>query len=67
MKQTAVDWFYSRIKSHFEHDEIVLEAITFAKAIAQMKEVTQIVEAYDNKEYENGIQYYTETYLKEKP
>lgn len=67
MKQTAVDWFYNRIKSHFEDDGDILEAIRFAYAIALTKEVTQITEAHDDKECENGVQYYTRTFLKEKP
>lgn len=37
-KQTAVDWFYEKIKSHFEHDGDLLEVLTFTMAIAKEKE-----------------------------
>jgi hypothetical protein len=45
-KQTAVEWFYDKIKSHFEHDGDLLEALTFTMAIAKQKEKEQIVESY---------------------
>ena len=41
-KQTAVDWFYDKIKSHFEHDGDLLESLTFTFAIAKQKEKENI-------------------------
>lgn len=40
-KQTAVDWFFDKIKSHFEHDGDLLEVLTFTMAIAKAKEREQ--------------------------
>jgi hypothetical protein len=40
-KQTAVEWFYDKIKSHFEHDGDLLETLTFTMAIAKQKEREQ--------------------------
>ena len=39
--QTAVEWFYDKIKSHFEHDGDLLESLTFTMAIAKQKEREQ--------------------------
>ncbi len=39
--QTALDWFYEKIISHFEHDGDLLETITFTMAIAKGKERNQ--------------------------
>jgi hypothetical protein len=36
--QTSVDWFFDKIKSHFEHDGDLLETNTFTYAIAKRKE-----------------------------
>jgi len=41
-KQTAVQWFYDKIKSHFEHDGDLLETLTFTMAIAKKMEREQI-------------------------
>lgn len=38
---TAVDWFYNKIKSQFEHDADFLEKLTFTMAIAKQKEREQ--------------------------
>jgi hypothetical protein len=45
-KKTAVEWFYDKIKSHFEHDGDLLESLTFTMAIAKQKEREQIENAY---------------------
>jgi hypothetical protein len=39
--KTALDWFYDKIKSHFEHDGDLLETINFTMAIAKQKERDQ--------------------------
>ena len=45
-KQTAVEWFYDKIKSHFEHDGDLLETLTFTMAIAKKMEREQIEKSY---------------------
>lgn len=52
-KQTALEWYWDKIKSHFEHDGDLLETASFTFAIAKEKEREQIVEAFDEgQEYE---------------
>jgi len=70
MKQTAVEWFYDKIKSHFEHDGDLLETLIFTMAIAKQTEKEQIEEAYWEGGQDvpcNGKQcesYYNKTYGK---
>ena len=74
-KQTAVDWLYEKIKSHFEHDGDLLESLIITISIAKQKEREQIEEAYNEgschgvdvgcgrrPESKNGEQYYTQTF-----
>jgi len=72
-KQTAVQWFYDKIKSHFEHDGDLLETLTFTMAIAKKMERQQIVDAWNDgdyayfydingKEFEDGDEYYEEKF-----
>lgn len=44
---TAVDWLFDKLKSHFEHDGDLLEAVTFAYAIAKQKEREQHGRTWD--------------------
>lgn len=44
MKQTAVDFFFEKIKSNFEHDGDKLESVTFLYAICKQKEKQQIID-----------------------
>ena len=44
---TAVDYFFEKIKSHFEHDGDLLESVTFLYAICKDKERTQTKQAYE--------------------
>jgi len=44
-KQTAVDWLYGKIKSHFEHDGDLFESVATAFSVAKLKEREQIIEA----------------------
>jgi hemerythrin len=46
-KRTAVEWFYDKIKSHFEHDGDLLETLTFTMAIAKKKEREQHRNTWD--------------------
>ena len=67
MNQTALDWYWDKIKSHFEHDGDLFETATFTLAIAKQKEKEQIIDAYangSNDRLKNRIneQYYNETY-----
>ena len=43
-KQTAVEWFYDKIKSHFEHDGDLLETLIFTMAIAKKMEREQRID-----------------------
>ena len=70
-KQTAVDWYFEKIKSHFEHDGDLLETLTFTMAIAKQIEKEQIEDAFNNVfwfEHDDQIneristQYYNATY-----
>ena len=66
MKQTALDWYWDKIKSHFEHDGDLLETASFTFAIAKQKEREQICNAYmaDLPHVSNidAEQYYKQTY-----
>ena len=73
-KQTALEWYWEKIKSHFEHDGDLLETATFTFAIAKEKEREQIVEAWNGgnygyfyskgtkEDFNDGSEYYNEVY-----
>ena len=65
-KQTALEWYWEKIKSHFEHDGDLLETATFTFAIAKEKEREQIIDAYlqgsFNWQRQGATQFYNETY-----
>ena len=46
-KRTAVEWFYDKIKSHFEHDGDLLESLIFTMSIAKKKEREQHGNTWD--------------------
>ena len=55
-KQTAVEWFFDKIKSHFEHNGELLESLTMTRDIAKQKEREQhgntwdtAIEAYEDR------------------
>ena len=67
-KETAVDWLYEKIKSHFEHDGDLLESLITTTSVAKQKERNQIEEAYkaalpldDNPDY-MADKYYKKTF-----
>jgi hemerythrin len=72
MKQTAVDWLYNNLKSHFEHDGDLLEAVQFSFNQAKEMEKEQIIDAFIECWKENmpegyeckqsAEQYYNETF-----
>jgi hypothetical protein len=45
-KQTAVEWFFDKMKSHFEHDGDLFETACMTYAIAKAMEREQIIDAY---------------------
>ena len=71
-KQTALDWYWDKIKSHFEHDGDLFETATFTFAIAKQKEREQMEEVVsygisnadmtNNRGYFDFDKYYNKTY-----
>jgi hypothetical protein len=64
-KETAVEWFYDKIKSHFEHDGDLFETLSFTMAIAKQKERDQIAEAFNDASLDGdklGHVYYDQTF-----
>ena len=62
-QQTAIEWLYNNLKSHFEHDGDLLELVKMSFDIAKEKEKEQIIEAFC--EGNNNIsaeEYYKQTY-----
>jgi len=47
-KQTAVDFFFDKIKSHFEHDGDLLESVAMLHSICKDKEREQHISAYSH-------------------
>lgn len=70
MKQTAVDWLYENIKSHFEKDQDLLESLMVTVSIAKIKEREQITDAYGDglnahrNDFCNRDEYYNKKYNK---
>ena len=65
-KETAVEWLFDKMKSHFEHDGDLFESVCMAYAIAKLKEKEQIIEAIDScrLSYKDSENYYDENYGK---
>ena len=68
MEDSAIDWFYDKIRSHFEHDGDLLEVLGYTRYHAQEKFKLQILDAYQQaekdcgKDFLHGDLYYTETF-----
>lgn len=45
--KTAVEWYFDKIKSHFEHDGDLFETATFTYSIAKLKEKEQLEKAIE--------------------
>jgi hypothetical protein len=45
-KQTAVEWLYKNLKSHFEHDGDLLEAVQMSYEQAKAMEKEEMKEMY---------------------
>jgi hypothetical protein len=67
--KTAVEWLYKNLKSHFEHDGDLLEVVQFSFEQAKEMEKQKIIDAYDHHRcignFENGEEYYNETFKQE--
>jgi hypothetical protein len=64
-KQTAVDWYFDKIKSHFEHDGDLYEVACMTYAIAKEKEKEQLLsfaKLYDDDLSEGKIRSREELY-----
>lgn len=66
-KKTAVDWYFDKIKSHFEHDGDLFETVCFTYAIAKEKEKEEMKRTWQDgfsfeSPYKNFEEYYKETY-----
>lgn len=76
MKQTAVEWVFDNLKSHFEHDGDLLEVVKMSFDIAKEKEKEQILDAhiegqrvFDNYQHtqwttDQAEEYYKQTFNK---
>jgi len=76
-KETAVDLFFEKIKSHFDNDGDKLESLTFLYFICKQKEKAEMIQVfiaangYDKSSddydeiYMEAEQYYNETYGKQ--
>lgn len=47
-KQTAVEWYFDKMKSHFEHDGDLYEVACMTYQLAKEKEKEQISDAYQD-------------------
>ena len=68
MKQSSIEWIYNNLKSHFEHDGDLLEAVnmSFEQAKAMHKEEIEnaVKQGWDYNE-EGLVQWMGETYYNE--
>ena len=67
MKQSSIEWLYNNLKSHFEHDDDLLEAVQMSFEHAKAMHKEEINEAYangSNDRLKNRINddYYNETF-----
>jgi hypothetical protein len=67
MKQTAVEWLFNNLKSHFEHDGDLLECVQMSMQQAKEMERANIIDAYLTNPLEAkwkniGTDYYNETF-----
>ena len=68
MKQSSIEWIYNNLKSHFEHDGDLLEAVnmSFEQAKAMHKDEIEnaVKQGWDYNE-EGLVQWMGETYYNE--
>jgi len=65
MKQTAVEWLYNNLKSHFEHNGDLLEVVQMSFEQAKAMEKEQINDACYEGYYQEGM-YDTRAYYDNK-
>ena len=69
MKQTAVEWLYDNLKSHFEHDGDLLEVVQFsfeqAKEMEKLKQEQTIEEVFEWLTTQNYVTDLKETMIKD--
>ena len=71
-QQTAIEWLYNNLKSHFEHDGDLLEVVQMSFEQAKQMEMEQIAETYRvgaeediyNNPLRTGKEYYNDIYKK---
>jgi hypothetical protein len=65
-KDSAVEWLYNNLKSHFEHNGDLLEVVQMSFEQAKEMEKEQIKNAWLNSltkgDYNSADEYYNETY-----
>ena len=62
MKHSSIDWLYDNLKSHFEHDGDLLEAVKMSFEQAKAMEKKHIIEAFELWITGSGEKYYNETF-----
>ena len=63
-KQTAVDWYFDKIKSHFEHDGDLYEVACMTYKLAKEREKEQMIQ-FGESVCEDGFEeYVAETFDK---
>ena len=57
MKQSSIDWIYNNLKSHFEHDGDLLEAVkmSFEQAKAMQQKQAHLYAAFVLKCVQNNL------------
>lgn len=63
-KMTSLDWFWDKIKSHFEHDGDLLETAAFTFSIAKEKEKKQMIQFGESVCQDGFEEYVAETFDK---
>jgi hypothetical protein len=67
-QQTAVEWLFLNLKSHFEHDGDLLEVVQMSYEQAKEMEKERIAKAFDRGRFWNmswdGNSYYEEIIIK---
>lgn len=70
-KQTAVEWFFDKMKSHFEHDGDLFETVCMTYAISKAMEKeqhkTSFNKGYDRRNYIHDFEYGGVEYWEEEP
>ena len=66
MKQSSIDWLYNNLKSHFEHDGDLLEAVKMSFKQAKAMHKDEIENAYISysmiRTRSKAEEYYNETF-----